>query len=62
MISDGKYSFHKLTQFSQINNVLDVLASNIDGFLTRDIVLLLFTGKKMFCTNVMFLTLENPVR
>jgi hypothetical protein len=62
MISDGKYSFQKFTQFSQVNNVLDILASNIDGFLTRDIVLLLFTWKKVFCTKVMFFTLENLVR
>jgi hypothetical protein len=28
-----KYSFQKLTQFSQENNVLDATVSNIDGFL-----------------------------
>jgi hypothetical protein len=31
-----KNSFHKLTQFSQVNNVLDAPASNSDGFLLRD--------------------------
>jgi hypothetical protein len=40
--------------------VLDLPSSNIDGFLTRDTVLLPFTGMELFCTNVMFLTLENP--
>jgi hypothetical protein len=29
-----KYSFQKLTQFSQGNNVLDALGSNTDGFLS----------------------------
>jgi hypothetical protein len=38
-----QYSFHKLTQFSQGNIVLDPPASNTDSFLTREIVLLLFT-------------------
>jgi hypothetical protein len=33
----SKYSFQKLTQFSQGNNVLDAPASNIDSFLCRDI-------------------------
>jgi hypothetical protein len=32
-ISCWKYSFQKLTQFSQENNVLDAPASNNDGFL-----------------------------
>jgi hypothetical protein len=32
-----KYSFQKLTQFSKGNNVPDAAASNIDGFLWRDI-------------------------
>jgi hypothetical protein len=31
-----KYSFQKLTQLSQGNNVLDVPASNTDGFLLKD--------------------------
>jgi hypothetical protein len=31
-----EYSFQKLTQLSQGNNVQDVAASNIDGFLWRD--------------------------
>jgi hypothetical protein len=31
-----KFSFQKLTQFSQGNNVLDVAASNTDAFLWRD--------------------------
>jgi hypothetical protein len=36
MIS-SKYSFQKLTQLSQGNNVLDAHASNTDGFILRDI-------------------------
>jgi hypothetical protein len=32
----------------------------MNGFLTRDTVLLPFTGMELFCTDVMFLTLENP--
>jgi hypothetical protein len=31
-----KYSFQKLTQFSEGNNVLDAPASNTDGFPSRD--------------------------
>jgi hypothetical protein len=31
-----KYSFKKVTQFSQGNNALDFAASNIEGFLWRD--------------------------
>jgi hypothetical protein len=31
-----KYSFEKLTQFSQGSNVLDAPVSNTDGFLSRD--------------------------
>jgi hypothetical protein len=31
-----EFSFQKLTQFSQANNVLDAAASNINGFLWRD--------------------------
>jgi hypothetical protein len=31
-----QYSFQKLTQFSQGNNMLDGPPSNIDGFLSRD--------------------------
>jgi hypothetical protein len=37
--------------------VLDLPASNTDGFLTRDIVLLPFTSMELFCTNKIFLTL-----
>jgi hypothetical protein len=33
------YSFQKLTQFSQGDNVLDAPTSNIDGFLSRDTLL-----------------------
>jgi hypothetical protein len=43
MLSEGKYSFHKLSQFSQLNNVIYPPASDVNAFLTRDIVLLSFT-------------------
>jgi hypothetical protein len=36
-LSYRKYSFQKLTQFSQGNNVLDALASNTASFISRDI-------------------------
>jgi hypothetical protein len=36
-LSCKKFSFQKLTQFSQGSNVLDALASNTDGFPLRDI-------------------------
>jgi hypothetical protein len=35
-LSCRKYSFQKLTQFSEGNNVLDAPASNTNGFLLRD--------------------------
>jgi hypothetical protein len=62
MISDGKYPFQKLTQFSLLNTVLDPPASNIDSFLTRDTVLLLFTWIELFSEQVMFHTFEIPER
>jgi hypothetical protein len=31
-----KYSFHKLSQFSQVNIALDAPVSNTDGYLWRD--------------------------
>jgi hypothetical protein len=37
-----------------VSNVLDHKASNIDGFITSDTVLLPFTRMELFCTNVMF--------
>jgi hypothetical protein len=37
------YSFQTVPLFSQGNNVLDLPSSNIDGFVTRDTVLLPFT-------------------
>jgi hypothetical protein len=35
-VSCRKYSFEKLTEFPQGNNVLYAVASNIDGYLWRD--------------------------
>jgi hypothetical protein len=57
-----KYSFQKLTQFSQGNNVLDAPPSNIDGFVSRVYVLLHFTWIGIFWTKWVFLPIENPVR
>jgi hypothetical protein len=62
MLSDHMYSSHKLTQFSQVNNVLDLHAYNIDDFLTKDTVFLPFPLLELFFTKVMFLILENPER
>jgi hypothetical protein len=62
MLSDCKYSIHKITQFSQGNNVLHPPVSNIDSFLPTDTELLPFTLMELFCTKVLFLTLENPQR
>jgi hypothetical protein len=60
MLSDCKYFFHKATQFSQGDNVLDPPASNINGFLPRDTVFLPFTLMELFCAKVIFLMLEHP--
>jgi hypothetical protein len=35
-LTGGKYSFQKLTQFSQGNSVLDAEPFNIDGFLSMN--------------------------
>jgi hypothetical protein len=59
-LRERQSSFQKKTQFSQGNNVLDLPTSNIDGFLTRDTIFLPFYSMEIFCTMVMFLTLENP--
>jgi hypothetical protein len=58
--SDNKYTFHKLTQFSQGNNMLVPPLSNIGDFLPRNTVLLPFTSVELFSTMVMFLILESP--
>jgi hypothetical protein len=51
--------FQKLTQFPQGNFVLQPPASHIDGFLTREIILVPFTWMEQFCTKLMFLTHEK---
>jgi hypothetical protein len=51
-----QYSFQMLNQFPQGNFVLDPPASNIDGFPTRETVLLPFKWMELFCTKAMFLT------
>jgi hypothetical protein len=61
MLSEGKYSFHKLTPYSQGNTVLGSLASEILHFLTRDSVILHFKRMELFCTNMMLnTTIYNP--
>jgi hypothetical protein len=62
MLSKSKYSLKKLTYFSQLNNVLDPTAFNVDDFLTRDTVLLPFSLMGLFDTKEMLLTVENPER
>jgi hypothetical protein len=52
--------FYTINLLSQGNNVLDSPVFNIDGFLPRDTVLLLFTWMEIVFIKVMFLTLENP--
>jgi hypothetical protein len=59
-LTGRQYSFQKETQFSKGNNVLHLLASNINSFLARYTVILPFTCIGLLCTKVMFLTLENP--
>jgi hypothetical protein len=48
--------------FSQLNNVLDPTAFNVDDFLTRDTVLLPFSLMGLFDTKKMLLTVESPER
>jgi hypothetical protein len=55
-----KYSFQKLTQFSQGNNVLDAAASNIKGFFGEIQVLLQVSCIYLFGTNRTYLLLETP--
>jgi hypothetical protein len=48
--------------FSQGNNVLDPPASNFDGLIPRNIVFRPFTSMALYCTKLMFLTIENLER
>jgi hypothetical protein len=55
-----KYSFQKLTQFSQRNNVLNAPASNTDGFLSRDICVSSNSLDRYTWNKMCFLHVENP--
>jgi hypothetical protein len=59
-LSDRKYSLNSISQFAQLNHVLEPSASNIDRFLSRNTVLLPFSRIQLFCTKMMLLTFENP--
>jgi hypothetical protein len=54
-----KYSFEKLTQFSQGNNVLDAAASHIHGFLWRDTCVSSTQLNSPIWTNKPYLQLET---
>jgi hypothetical protein len=54
-----KYSFQKLTQFSQGNNVLDAAASNIDVILWRDTCVSLTQMNRPIGANRVHLHLET---
>jgi hypothetical protein len=56
----SQYSFHKLTQFSQWNNVLHPSACNIDDFLPWDTVLVTFTWMVLFCLKWCSSHLKTP--
>jgi hypothetical protein len=54
-----QYSLQKLTQFSLANNMLDGLACNLEGFLSRDTCVSSTHLNSLFGANSMFLPLEN---
>jgi hypothetical protein len=56
---DRQYSFPHLTQFTQRNKVLDALASNLDGFLSRDTCVSSTQLNRAIWNKLMFLPLEN---
>jgi hypothetical protein len=55
-----QYSFQKLTQFSQGNNVLDAPPSNIDVFLLKYTCLYSTQLSRPIWKKSAFLSLENP--
>jgi hypothetical protein len=59
-LSSRKYSFHKLTQFSQGKNVLGAYASNTDGFLSRDTSVSSKQLNRPVWTKRAYLQLEKP--
>jgi hypothetical protein len=56
-----KYSFQKLTQFSQGNTVLDAAASNIDVFLERDMCFFNLAEQSYLEQNDHFFTLKTMI-
>jgi hypothetical protein len=56
-LRDRKHSFEILSQFSLLLKVLNSDACNINGSLTGGTLLLPFTWKGLFCTQIMFFTL-----
>jgi hypothetical protein len=54
-----KYSFQKLTQFLQGNNVVDAAGSNIDSFLGRGVCVLQLSRISLFGANRAYLTLKH---
>jgi hypothetical protein len=56
----SKYTFQKLTQFSQGNNVIDIAASNIDGVLRRDTCVSSTQLNSLFGESRAYLHLETP--
>jgi hypothetical protein len=56
-----KNTFQKVTQFSQINNVLDAPDSNTDGFFfSRDTCVFQLSCICLFGTKRAYLHIENP--
>jgi hypothetical protein len=53
------YSFQKLNHFSQGNNVLDITASNTNGFLFRDTCVSLTQLNRICGTNKAYLNFEK---
>jgi hypothetical protein len=58
MLTDSNYTFHRLTQISKGNNVLDTPASNIDVFFQDILVFLQFKWTLLFWTKWMIHPLE----
>jgi hypothetical protein len=56
---DRQYIFTNITQFTLLNNKLDHLGSNINGFLKRETVPLPFTRIWHLHKKVMFHPYEN---
>jgi hypothetical protein len=55
-----KYSCQKLTQFSQVSNVLDVATSNLKGFVWRDSCVFQFRRTGPLGINRAYIHFEKP--